>query len=185
MYIHKKRGLVKLRDYYLKHIKWRKYNLGDNFHAGRGCQLWAKNNISIGEGFYMGRFSQIECDAEIGKYVFFGNFVALIGKYDHNYQEIGLPIFHTPHIRNNKYNWLGLDSKVVIEDDVWVGYGAIILSGVTIGQGSIIASGSVVTKDVEPYSIYGGNPARKISTRFNTKEDLENHIKLYNQYIAK
>ncbi|WP_262230549.1 DapH/DapD/GlmU-related protein [Stenotrophomonas maltophilia] len=57
------------------------------------------------------------------------------------------------------------DSRLVIEDDVWVGFGAIVLSGVRIGRGSIIAAGAVVTKDVEPYSIVGGNPARKISQR--------------------
>jgi acetyltransferase-like isoleucine patch superfamily enzyme len=67
----------------------------------------------------------------------------------------------------------------VIEDDVWVGYGAIIISGVRIGKGSIIASGSVVTKDVEPYSIYGGVPAKKIGNRFANDADLHEHIRLY------
>lgn len=55
---------------------------------------------------------------------------------------------------------------IIVEDDVWIGLGAIINSGVRIGKGSVIAAGSVVVKDVEPYSITGGNPARHIKYRF-------------------
>ena len=51
---------------------------------------------------------------------------------------------------------------IIIEDDVWIGAGSIILSGVTVGKGAVIGAGSVVTKDVEPYTIVVGNPARKI-----------------------
>ena len=71
--------------------------------------------------------------------------------------------------------------KVSISDDVWVGYGSIILSGIKIGQGSIIAAGSVVTKDVEPYSIYAGVPAKKVKDRFSSDIDKEKHIRLYYQ----
>lgn len=56
---------------------------------------------------------------------------------------------------------------IVIGDDVWLGYNSMILSGVTIGQGAVVAAGSVVTKNVEPYSIVGGNPARVIKYRFD------------------
>lgn len=59
----------------------------------------------------------------------------------------------------------GSKGNIVVEDDVWIGYGAIIMSGVTIGQGAIIAAGAVVTKDVPPYAIFGGNPARLIKYR--------------------
>jgi carbonic anhydrase/acetyltransferase-like protein (isoleucine patch superfamily) len=55
---------------------------------------------------------------------------------------------------------------VVVQNDVWIGYGATILSGVTIGNGAIVAAGSVVTKDVSPYSIVGGAPAHIIRYRF-------------------
>ncbi len=51
---------------------------------------------------------------------------------------------------------------VIIEDDCWIGAGAIILNGITIGKGSVVGAGSVVTKDVPPYTIVAGNPARKI-----------------------
>lgn len=54
---------------------------------------------------------------------------------------------------------------VIIEDEVWLGANSIILSGVTIGKGAIVAAGSVVTKDVPPYTIVGGNPAKFIKNR--------------------
>jgi len=54
---------------------------------------------------------------------------------------------------------------VVIEDDVWIAARSIILPGVTIGKGAVIAAGAVVTKDVPPYTVVGGVPARKIKLR--------------------
>jgi maltose O-acetyltransferase len=55
--------------------------------------------------------------------------------------------------------------KVIIEDDVWIGRNAIIMPGIRIGKGSIIGAGSVVTKDVEPFSVVGGVPAKLIKKR--------------------
>ena len=55
--------------------------------------------------------------------------------------------------------------KTIIEDDVWIGARAIILPGRLIGRGSIVAAGSVVTRDVDPYTIVGGNPAKIIKRR--------------------
>lgn len=57
--------------------------------------------------------------------------------------------------------------NIVVQDDVWIGENAIICSGVTLGKGSIIAAGAVVTKDVDPYAIVGGNPAHFIKYRFD------------------
>ena len=168
------KGIIKfiilLRDIYLVKYKWRKFHINTGFHAGRGVTLWAKHNISIGKNFYIGRYSQIECDAIIGNNVIFANYVALVGRYDHNYQQIGMPTRLASQIRDSDYDWKGLNSIVIIKDDVWVGYGAIILSGVEIGKGSIIAAGSVVTSNVEPYAIVAGNPSRFIKYRFSEEE---------------
>ena len=171
----------KLRFAYLIYLKWRRFTFGKNPYIGRSVYMWAKHSITIGDNFYIGKFSQIECDAEIGNDVIFANQVALVGRYDHNYTEIGIPIRRASQIRDNDYNWKGLTEKVSISDDVWVGYGSIILSGIKIGQGSIIAAGSVVTKDVEPYSIYAGVPAKKVKDRFSSDIDKEKHIRLYYQ----
>lgn len=59
--------------------------------------------------------------------------------------------------------------NIVLEDDVWIGEHATILSGVTIGQGAVIAAGAVVTKNVPPYAIVGGVPAKVIKYRFSQK----------------
>ena len=79
----------------------------------------------------------------------------------------------------------------MVDNDVWIGYGATILSGVHIGQGAVIAAGAVVTKDVPPYAIVGGVPAKVIKYRFEestikdllmidytklTKEMIEQHV---------
>lgn len=61
----------------------------------------------------------------------------------------------------------GSKGSIVVKDDVWIGHGAIILSGVTIGQGAVIAAGSVVNKDVPDYAIIGGTPAKIIKYRFS------------------
>lgn len=58
---------------------------------------------------------------------------------------------------------------IEIKDDVWIGYNSLILSGVTLGQGAVIAAGSVVVKDVPPYAIVGGNPAKIIKYRFDSE----------------
>lgn len=56
---------------------------------------------------------------------------------------------------------------IIVEDDVWIGYGATVLDGVKIGRGGVVAAGAVVSKDVEPYTIVGGVPARPIKKRFS------------------
>src|SRR6201996_5195248 len=64
--------------------------------------------------------------------------------------------------------------RVHIGHDVWIGHGAVILPGHSIGSGAVIAAGAIVTKDVAPYTIVGGNPARPIKRRF--PEDIEERL---------
>lgn len=63
----------------------------------------------------------------------------------------------------------GSKGDIIVEDDVWIGYGTTVLSGVRIGKGVIVAAGSVVTKDIPAYTIVGGVPARIIKYRFTEK----------------
>ena len=71
------------------------------------------------------------------------------------------------------------DKDVVIEDDVWIGMGVIILKGVHIGEGSIIGAGTIVTKDIPPYSIVTNKVTNNIRQRF-TQEQLEQHKRMLN-----
>ena len=71
------------------------------------------------------------------------------------------------------------DQDVVIEEDVWCGANVTILKGVTVGRGSIIAAGAVVTKDIPPYCIAGGVPAKPIKTRWTKQQIMEHEHKLY------
>ncbi len=173
--------VVRIRDFYLKNMKWRRYDIGKEFHAGRNVKMWAKDYIKIGYLCYLGADTKIICNVEFGDYVFTANNVAFVGPYDHCFTEIGEPMLLASWIKDKDYNWKGKDLAVVVEDDVWFGFGSIILSGTRIGRGSIIAAGSVVAKDVEPYSIYAGVPAKKIRDRFDNSEDLKKHIELYNK----
>ena len=66
---------------------------------------------------------------------------------------------------------------ITIGNDVWIGYGAIVMSGVTIGDGAVVGAGAVVTKDVPPYAIVGGVPAKILRYRFNEKT-IEGILKL-------
>jgi len=76
----------------------------------------------------------------------------------------------------NGVNWSS-HKKTNIGNDVWIGTKSVILSNITIGEGAIIGAGSVVVKNVEPYEIVGGVPAKHIRFRFN-KEEIDNIKKL-------
>jgi acetyltransferase-like isoleucine patch superfamily enzyme len=64
------------------------------------------------------------------------------------------------------------NGNITIGNDVWIGYGVTVMSGVTIGDGAVIAANTNVVKDIEPYTIVGGNPVKKIKKRFSD-EDIE------------
>lgn len=76
-------------------------------------------------------------------------------------------------------NFENRGGDVTIGDRVWIGYRAIILPGVTIGEGSVVGAGAVVTKDIDPFTIVGGNPAKKIGDR---NMDLK-YINGYNPFL--
>lgn len=167
--------LKKIRVQLILKLKYKgKIISGKNFTFGRGTTFYAKDNIFIEDNVYIGKYCSIETNCKIGKNVLIANHVGLIGKYDHNYEQIGTPIRQSDWIGDDNYKWKGLGKQVIVEDDVWIGFGSIIFSGVKVGRGSIIAAGSVVTKDVDSYSIVGGIPAKKIGERFN-KENIKKH----------
>ncbi len=135
-------------------------------------QLWSPHRqITFGHRVQFGKGCVVNCDAEFGNNVLIAKNVSFLNRDDHRYDVVGKTIWDSPR---------GDAFKVVVEDDVWIGHGAIILSGVTIGKGSVVAAGSVVNKDIPPYSIVGGIPARVLKKRF-TDEEIVLHEQLLNE----
>ena len=139
--------------------------IGSNVHCQFSTSFWSPSrSIIIGDNVGIGYRCVFQCDTIIGDKVAIASSVAFLNSDDHNYNVIGKMMWDSG--RGDKF-------KIIVEDDVWIGHGAIILSPATIGRGSIIAAGSVVTKDVLPYSIVAGNPARLLKTRFSPAEILK------------
>jgi acetyltransferase-like isoleucine patch superfamily enzyme len=172
--------LKKIRMLIIKFINRKILLAGKGFSCGRGTVFYAKNKITIGNNTYIGKYCTVECDVEIGHEVLIANNVGIIGRMDHDYKKIGIPVRHSPCVRDKHYDVSLEKSKVIIGDDVWVGFGAVILSGVTIGKGAIVGAGSLVLNDVEPFSVVAGSPAKFLKMRFKENE-IEKHI----QYCKK
>lgn len=130
-------------------------SVGDDVSFGIGATLWAT-----------------ESSITIGNKVMFGPNVTIMGG-DHNASKIGCFMSDTHE------KMPGDDLPVVIEDDVWIGSGVIILKGVRIGRGSIIAAGALVIRNVPPYSIMGGVPAKRLKVRWNYDEIMAHEAVLY------
>jgi maltose O-acetyltransferase len=125
------------------------FNIGTRVHLGTG------RNVRIGDRSGLGSRSRVYDGVTIGDEVMFGPDCTILAqnhRFDRLDQEIG---------------WQGkLEAKPpVIEDGAWIGLHVIILPGRVIGRGAIVGAGSVVTRDVAPYSIVGGNPAQVIGSR--------------------
>ena len=150
-------------------------SVGSDLHIGAGSHFWAPGSISIGKGVYIGKDVLIECNAVIGDYVLIANRVALVGRRDHDFRAVGIPVRFSPWVGSSFPPSPYREEKVVVESDVWIGFGVIVLSGVSIGRGAIVAAGAVVTRDVGAYEIVAGNPAKKVSMRFKDDRTIEQH----------
>jgi len=124
--------------------------------------IWAPNKaVEFGDCVQFGPRCVVQCDIIFGNHVLIAGDVAFIGRNDHRFDVVGKTIWDSPR---------GISQVTKVEDDVWIGYGAIIMSGVTIGRGSVIAAGAVVVSDVGRYSVVAGVPAREIRKRFSNDE---------------
>lgn len=133
-------------------------NIENNAYFGIGNSIEIGSNSGIGKNAYI---SNIGGGGEviIGNNVMMAPDVVILTK-SHEYGDIKIPM-------NMQKSY---SSTVIIEDDVWIGIRTIILPGVKIGKGSIIGAGAVLTKDIPPYSIAGGVPAKIIKSRLNKGE---------------
>lgn len=129
----------------------RNINIASSVVFGRGARITIGTDSGIGEG------SRIVCmdDVNIGDDVMIGPEVMIL---------TGGHAFDDPAIR--LIDQRIITAPVVIENDVWIGARAILLPGITVGRRSVVAAGSVVTKNVPPGSVVGGNPARVIKQIF-------------------
>lgn len=143
---------------------------GQKVSLEKGCKMdW--HNVEIGNDVHIGEDNRFMCTGApiiIGNHVMFGPDVTLItgnhridiiGKY---MTEVGIPDKRPED-----------DLPIIIKGDNWIGAGTIILKGVEIGVGSVVAAGAVVSRNVPPYSIVGGVPAKVISYRFDEKQIAE------------
>lgn len=119
-------------------------------YFGNGC------DIEIGDYSSIGANSILPHNIKIGKYVMMAPEVHIVSD-NHNFNDTSKPMCFQGSNTNHQ--------PTIIEDDVWIGVRSIFTPAHRIGKGSIIAAGAVVTHDVKPYSIMGGNPARLIRTR--------------------
>lgn len=112
----------------------------------------------------IGKFCSIAQNVKIGLGIHPSNMISTYPGFYSNKASGANKFFHNPSIIEEK--------KVSIGHDVWIGTGSMIMDGIEIGNGAIIAAGSVVTKNVEPYEIVGGVPAKRIKYRFSVNEIL-------------
>jgi acetyltransferase-like isoleucine patch superfamily enzyme len=157
-----------LRTFYILKIRYPWVKKKGFLRIPFNIKMWSPNkSIILGNKVQFGQNCRIQCDLEIGDEVLIAGNVSFIGRNDHNYNVIGSSIWNSPR---------GENLKTIIGNDCWIGHGVIILAGVKIGNGSVIAAGSVVTNNIDAYSIYGGVPAKKLKHRF-TEDELNMHLK--------
>ena len=126
---------------------------GKNINIEKGAMF--PSSVELGDNSGIGVNARINGKVIIGKNVMMGANVSIIVR-NHKFSDVNIPM-----------NMQGFSEErpVIIEDDVWIGTNVIILPGVKIGNGSIIGAGSVVTKNVDEYTIVGGNPAKILKKR--------------------
>lgn len=124
--------------------------------------------VKVGKGSY-GELNVVsfgdKTKLTIGNYVSISEDVTFLLDVEHYTDKVSTYPFRVKILHECQFEAFS-KGDIVVDDDVWIGYGATIMSGVRIGKGAVIASGAVVVKDIPPYAIAGGVPARVIKYRF-------------------
>ena len=157
-----------IRMFYLRKILNLK-NVHSTFYLGGRSSV--SSDLVADAYSYIGQNCIIYPNVRIGAYSMLANNVSIIGG-DHDIEKIGVPLI---------FSGRGKLENTYIGKDVWIGAFSIIKTGVKIGDGAIIGAGSVVTKDIEPFTLNGGVPSKIIRARFKNNEDLETHKKMLNK----
>lgn len=151
---------------------------GKDVTLGRGISMYGSKNIFLRNDVSIGERATIMCTrakVRIGDHVMFGPNVTMITG-GHRTDLVGRYMTTVTNAEKRPED----DRDIVFEGDNWIGANATILRGVTVGRGAIIAAGAVVTKDVPPYSVCGGVPARCLKMRFDA-DTLQKHINVLKQ----
>lgn len=147
---------------------------GEAVSIGRGTSI-TPQAVSIGDNTTLGVDTLIlstRAKVYIGSDVMFGPRVTIVTG-NHRTDLVGRTMKSVTDEEKLPEN----DEDVTIGNDVWIGANATVLKGVTIGDGSVVSAGSVVTKDIPPYQIWGGVPAKLIKERF-TEAELNRHLEI-------
>ncbi len=146
-------------------------NIG-NIGLGEGCRFF--DCVCLGK-VQLGRFVTLAGPGvkvcgnvdgiEIGSFTSIGANV-VIQEGEHDYERLTTYFVNRNVLENGKKEEI-TKGKITIQEGVWIGSNSVILSGVTIGRGAVIGAGSIVTKDVEPYSICVGAPCKEVKKRFS------------------
>lgn len=168
------------------------------FEGGNAVSKFSKIYSSyVGFASYIASYSKL-FNCKIGKFCSIGQYTQIVfGEHPTSKFVSTYPAFYsvTPStnisfVENNRfeeYSYIDNEKKYFVEigNDVWIGYGALILSGVHIGDGSIVAAGAVVVNDVPPYSIVGGVPAKVIKYRFDESDiNFLQELKWWNRDLS-
>ncbi len=145
--------------------KWRRQNR-HNLTTAASC--FNARRVSVGKGTYgaldVRHFGNPDERVQIGNYCSIGPECVFMTGGEHAYDGFSTyPFRQKLGIQENESVTRG---PIVLQDDVWLGFRVTVLSGVTVGKGAVVAAGAVVTKDVPPYAIVGGVPAKVIKYRF-------------------
>lgn len=145
--------MFKLPSHNLRHLfaMWSGIKIGKGSTIHTHCRFYNPKNISIGKDSIIGEFSVLDGRDKL----VIGNHVDIASQ---------VMIYNSEHDINDKY-FSPIIAPVEIDDYVFIGPRVIILPGVKIGKGAIVAAGAVVTKDVPPYAVVGGVPAKIIGER--------------------
>lgn len=156
--------------------KWRKRN-PHNFTTVEN--FFDMDQVEVGNKTY-GGINAITCGKEyklrIGHFCSIATGVCFVLQGEHRIDTISTYPFHVQVMKDMATEALSR-GDIIVKDDAWIGENALIMSGVTLGQGCIVAAGAVVTKDVPPYAIVGGVPAKVIRYRF-TEAQIEKLIQI-------
>ena len=151
---------------------------------GRRCEILANTRIEysvLGDYSYLGENCEV-ADAVIGKFTAIANSVRIgapnhpMGRASQHRFTYVPEYYEATASRDRDFFADRRGDRVIVGNDVWIGHAAILLPGVTVGDGAVIGAGAVVSRDVAPYAIVAGVPARPIRKRFDDAFQSQQHL---------